>query len=39
MAIVMFIAVSWAIVALFSTGHWVLASILLAGVIMSLFDL
>jgi hypothetical protein len=38
MAIIMFIALSWAVVVLFSTGHWVLAGILLAGILMALFD-
>ena len=32
MAIVMFIALSWAVVVLFSTGHWVLASLLVGGI-------
>jgi len=38
MALIMLIALGWAVVVLYSTGHWVLASLLIGGVIMSMFD-
>lgn len=39
MALILMIALGWAVVVLYSTGHWVLASLLVGGVIMSMFDL
>jgi hypothetical protein len=38
MALIMLIALGWAVVVLYSTGHWVLASLLIGGIIMSMLD-
>jgi len=39
MALILMMALCWAVVVLYSTGHWVIASLLVGGVIMSMFDL